>query len=350
MDQFDDWLEEHRSDNDPWPKFDEFLRSAMYQSCRAKHTKPYRLAGDELLPLREPDPFTEVKPVSTRRGVLGYVVTTGRSYYSGDATHGELVSRLAEDSLGDSRGLDDSGSPDEGCGPSESVVWCFAIREGTRRLGVVAVRHLGIPPEQNKPLLSAVERLVNRLWCAVSEVCHSRAAAEDDPVSGLLTRAAFLREAEQSLADSYRQCEPAALVVIALENLRELNDSGRWETADELLREVSATLHRKVRMDDRLGRFDGSRLLLLLRRVDSELAILIVAQVMSRLTALCTDLERWKASVGVRCGVVGTGTEQPDLRSLISRALAEARRARVEGIPIASDLVESGDVVIQNVE
>jgi diguanylate cyclase (GGDEF)-like protein len=129
-----------------------------------------------------------------------------------------------------------------------------------------------------------------------------------------------------------------AVVVIALERLRQLNDSGRWEVADELVHEASAALRRKVRLDDRLGRFDGSRFILLLRRVDSELASLIVAQIVSRLTATCGDESRWAASIGVRCGLVGSGTENPDIRTLVSRALVQCHRARKEDTQIASDL------------
>ena len=91
-------------------------------------------------------------------------------------------------------------------------------------------------------------------------------------------------------------------------------------------------------MDDHLGRFDGSRFVLLIRRVDTELASLIVGQIMSRLEILCNDIERWRVCVAVRCGVVGSGTENPDLRTLISRALVQCRRARLEDARIASDL------------
>jgi diguanylate cyclase (GGDEF)-like protein len=156
----------------------------------------------------------------------------------------------------------------------------------------------------------------------------------------LLNRQAFLGFAEQSLKASYAQGEPVAIAVISLQGLRELNDAGRWEVADELVHEVGDTLRRKVRMDDRLGRFDGSRFIWLLRRVDSELALLIVKQVMNNLATFCRDPSRWQAAVEVRCGLVGSGTETPDLRTLVSRALIQSQRARVEELAIASDLQE----------
>ena len=122
--------------------------------------------------------------------------------------------------------------------------------------------------------------------------------------------------------------------------------------ADDLVREVADALRRKIRTDDRLGRFDGSRLILLLRRVDSELASLIVSQIMSRLTALCADESRCGTAVTVRCGVAGSGTEEVGLRALISRALAQNRRARLENSSIASDLSQhdrenDDEVVVQ---
>jgi GGDEF domain-containing protein len=258
-------------------------------------------------------------------------------------------------------------------GPTSPIVWCFPVRQGTRRRGVVTVGHLGIAPQTNQPLLRAVERMVAQFWAMLSETIHSRSAVQNDPVSGLPTRPAFLRLAEQSLAESYQQCEPVAVVVLALEGLRELSDAGRWDAADELVHEVSRVLTRKVRIDDRLGRFDGSRFLILLRRVDSELASLIVSQLISRVAALCGDRvgplasqpaggepacwgqgslpgpSHRHASIRVRCGLAGSGTENPDLRTLVLRALDQCRRARLENTPLATDLgaapVASGTTV-----
>jgi diguanylate cyclase (GGDEF)-like protein len=321
MDQFDDWLEGHRDDVDPWPDFDELLRTVFYQCCRATHVRPYRLRseGEELSPVSEPDLFDDVKRLPARKGIVGHVLTTGRPFIQGKAAQGELIDRLAAD------------SPD-------SIVWCFAIKRGTTRLGAVVVGHLDLAPDQHTELLRAVERLVNQFWCTLHECCLSRAAVLDDPVSGLNTRAAFLRAAETSLRRSYDQGEPVAVGVIGVEGLRGLNDAGRWDVADELVREISAELRRKVRVDDCLGRFDGSRFVLLLRRVDSELASLIVSQLITRLARICGDERRWCARLEVRCGVVGSGMEKPDLRTLVSRAVSECHRARTEVVLVSSDL------------
>ena len=183
--QFDDWLVEHRDDADPWPAFGEFIRGVLFQCCRATHVKPYRLLseGEELAPLREPDPLAEVKRVSARQGILGHVVTTGRSYADGDRTQGELIGQLAKACF-------------------EPIVWCFAITQGTQRLGAVTAGQLDIVPADNLALLRAVEQIVAQCWCLLAETVHSRTVGQDDPGSGLYNRTAFLQTAQQSLRES----------------------------------------------------------------------------------------------------------------------------------------------------
>ncbi len=318
MDQFDDWLEEHRNDLDPWPRFDEFIRGILYQICRATHVKPFRLLseGDELTPLRESDPLVDVPRICATRGLVGEVLSTGRAFIA-DVTH----PRVPVDQLKDTA--------------EESMAWCFSITQGPRRIGVVTVGQLDIHPGRNEKLLKAVQQFISICWGILCEVCRSRSAGLHDPVSTLLTRESFLNIAENTLEETYRQGEPAAIAVIALEQLRQLNDSGRWEVADELVRETCQLMKQRVRADDQLGRFDGSRLVLLLRRVDNNLTSLILEQLMIKLNELTNDRSRWRAAIYARCGAVGTGNEKPSLRSMISDAVKQCQSAREQGLVLS---------------
>jgi diguanylate cyclase (GGDEF)-like protein len=323
IDQFDVWMEHHRDETDPWPKFDEFIRFVAHRCCQAVHVQAYRHCSDngDLISLREPGPheWETPKRISGRGGIVGHVVTTGCAYLRRDPQQGPLVDALA---------AEDADAP----------AWCFAISCGNRRLGAVVVGKVGTAADESPALFRAVEQLVNQFWNTLVEAIASRTALLDDPVSGLHARDAFLRAAGRSLQNSYRQGEPVAVAVIALERLRELNDAGRWELADQLVREVGDRLRFKLRTDDELGRFDGSRFVLLLRRVDSHLATLIIAQVLVQIEELCGDTQRWGTPIGVRCGLAGSGTAQPDLPSLLGRALRQCHRARTEGVSTASDL------------
>lgn len=318
---FDDWLDEHRDDIDPWPAFDEFVRNVLHRCCGAMHVRPFRLVSnsDELVPLREMDPLRKSDRLDARRGIVGHVVTTGHSYLAGDGAQGELIERLAAES-------------------DQPPAWCFAITQGVRRKGVVTVGLLQVSQERIRPLLHMVECMVGQFWNMLDETRMSRSAVQDDPVTGFLTRAAFLRIAEQSLRRSYDLGEPVAIAVVAIEGLRELNDSGRWDCSDELVRSISQALRCKLRVDDCLGRFDESRVILLLRRVDSELASMIMNQLVTKLRTICREDKGSGGSTVVRCGLTGSGTGRPDLRTLMSSALRQYRHARVEESVIANDL------------
>lgn len=321
IDRFNEWHALHRDETDPWPAFDEFLRGTLYDLCRATHTRPFRLSceGHELEPLSGGDIGTPARRLPARKGLLGHVVTTGRAYLAGDGLQGELVEQLAAES-------------------DHPPIWCFAIREEGQRLGLVTVGVLEQPPVEQREWLRAVERLTNQFWTIVAASLRHRRALRDDAATGLLQRESFMSAGSQALSQSYTHGEPVALVVVAIEGLRALDDGGRWELADEVVCEMAREMRRKVRAEDCLGRFDGTRFVILLRRVDSELAALIVEQLTSRLGRICGDDQRWRAPLGVRCGVSGSGTDQPDLRTLLTRALALCHRGRAEKKTICSDL------------
>lgn len=322
VEQFHEWLEQHRDQADPWPDFGEFIRGVLFQCCQATHVKPYRLLAErqELELLRGVDPLRGVTRVSARKGIIGHVLTTGRSYLAG-VTDGDLVGALAQET-------------------EAPAPWCFAVRCGTRRLGAVSVGYLNLDPQRHRTLLRGVEQIIALFWGHLAEVARSRLAGDDDPVSRLSNRQAFFRAAERSLREAGSRGEPVALAVISIRGLRRLNDAGKWDAADDLIRDLGAVLRRKVRLEDHIGRFDGARFVWLLRRVDSELARLIVSQVMDRLESVVAD-PRWSMPdfpLGIHCGLSGAGLQPTALRSLVAKALVQSQRARTNGLRVATDL------------
>ena len=328
LSRFDDWLEAHRYSPDPWPEFGELVRTVLHDLCGATHVYPYRVLSEDesLLPLRAYGPGDTPDFVSARRGIVGHVATSGKSYVAEDRTHGKLVDRLAE-------------------GSGEEIAWCFAIRQGPRRIGLVKVGELAAGVMADRNLLSATEGLICLFWTTLSEVCRSQVAQTRDPASGLLTREPFLIEADRALAGAYAQNEPVALAVFALEGTRELCDRGDWELADKLIGDAAAFLEERIRADDCLGRFDDSRFVLLLRRVDSALGRLIAEQLLARLTKLCGDRERWGGQLAVRCGLAGSGTDKIILSQLIARAVIRCNEARAIGVQLSSDLEPEAELV-----
>ena len=319
--RFDNWITTNQHQVDPWPDFGELLRSTLVTACGAKHIRAYRLLttdDSQLYPLRRTDPDEKDFP-SARGGILGHVVTTGKSYYAGDPAQGALIDELANDS-------------------NLNITWCFAIKQNHRTIGVIQVGEMSDTSIMDRSKLPLIEGIITMCWTALTESCRSRLAGFTDPVSGVLTHTAFVQAGKQSLQSSYDHGEPVALINISVEGLRTLADNGQWDLANQVLYEVSSVLKERLRQDDEIGVFDGSRFLLLMRRVDSELAILITKQLIAKLNTICDDRDRWGNTLSVRCGLAGSGVSQPTLRTLISRASQNCMKARKQQVPIVSDL------------
>jgi len=321
IEQFENWVSKVRSGTNPWSEFGELVRGALHQCCGATLVTPYRVTsnGKELRAMRDADSLVQTDRVNTRKGIVGHVFTTGRTYVAGDASNGEMIETLSRDA------------------EHSRIAWCFVTRHGSRRIGLVTAGHFA---EASRALLPLAERLISLFWQMTCDVDRTRTLEQCDPVCGLLSRPAFLESSESALAETYRQNAPAAVAVLSLEGLRAMNDSGRWEVADDLLREVSRFLQAKVRGEDRLGRFDGSRFVILLRCVDSELATLIVRQIIAQLSTVCGDMGRWGAPIKIRCGLAGSGAATPSLRDLVSNALMQMQRARDQNRLISSDILD----------
>lgn len=318
--EFDDWLERHRFSSDVWPEFDEFVRQVLYTHCGATHTRPYRILseGDRLLPLRALEATERFELPSARTGVLGHVATTGRSFCVTEVSQGELVRQLA------------ANSPDP-------PAWCFAVRQGARSIGVISVGQLD-DRGPSRAHRRTFELLVSQFWTALGEVCRGRSAITTDVVSGFMTREAFLDEARRAAEASYSRGEPLAVMVIAIEGLRGLLDGGKWDAANDVIHAASDSLRHRVRPDDLLGRFDDARFLVLLRRVDSELAVLIAGQLRERLGQLPVLTQDSPAEVAIRAGVAGSGIGSVPVDQLVFHAVRLCHQARLEQTPILSDL------------
>lgn len=330
--RFDDWLDAHRGDADVWPAFDEFVRHVLFACCGASHARPYRILseGAGLVPLRTMESAGVPSPgelESARRGIVGHVAMTGRTFLADDASQGTLIQKLADQPAG--------------AGRYEGPAWCFAIRAGARTIGVVSIGQFGaMRPTQAG--LRAIEALIGQFWTTLSEVCRSRSAVTRDPVSGFMTREAFLDEGRRMAESAYAVGEPVAVAVIQIEGLRALLDGGQWSLADEVLHEVSAALRHRLRPDDLIGRFDDARVVLLLRRVDSELASLIADQFVERLTGLHVLRRVMKGDMELRCGVSGSGALRVPIERLTSEALRLCRLARERRVRTVTDVFEAG--------
>jgi len=321
--RFDGWLDDRRGRGDVWDEFDEYVRSALARLCHATHVRPYRAINHAtgLEPLRVPDVWDDVPAVSSTEGIPAQVMH-GKSRYMKSSSVSSGDSEVDADSR------------------TNGATWCFPVLRNGVCLGVIEVATTDVPDTEREKVLTCIERMIGLFWNAVYDSSAGAHLSLTDPVSGLLTREAFIQSAQHVLKQAHGDKEPVAMVIIAVEGLRQLSDSGHWESVDETIRSVSDIVRKKIRTDDCLGRFDESRIVMLLRRVDSELATLVATQLATRLEEEVGDSKRRGGAIEVRCSVVASGFQPIDIRTLLFRALSTGRHARIDGVSVVSSAVE----------
>jgi len=324
MGRYDDWLENVSCSKDPWADFGEYLRGVLFDTVGATHVQPFRVVcdGAQLEPLHRTDAMDVTTRTVCEDGVMGRVLATGASYVRGVS--------------------DEADQRQEWVGGGKKVpAWCFAVVCKANKFGVVSVGKTDLCLAAHPEATLVVERLIGQVWSSFIVKLDERSARVTDATSMLATRDAFMRDAHIALRESYAQEEPVAIAVLATQGLRRLTDAGRWEVADDVLHTIGTVIRRKVRLDDCVGRIDESRVVWLLRRVDVDLAGLVVGQLVSHVNDAISSCQAVAGTVRVDCGVATTDSSDLPLRAFLVRALEAARRARVEQKSIV--LLESCD-------
>ena len=150
-------------------------------------------------------------------------------------------------------------------GPAESRVdriageWS-AIRAELRTKGVllgamtVATR---LPRTFESSDLEFVAAVADQIAVALDRARQHTKEARTDYLTGLANRPEFERAIDRAVASADRHKRRLALMMIDLDNLKEINDSHGHHIGDEAIRVLAAELQRAVRATDTCGRLGG---------------------------------------------------------------------------------------------
>lgn len=137
--------------------------------------------------------------------------------------------------------------------------------------------------------------------------------ANSDPVTGLYNHRAFFEKSERRLAEG-----PAYLMVLDLDDFKQINDTYGHLAGDEVLKQVGRLLHEATRRVDVLGRVGGDEFAVLCPGVSSdEIAVRIAERIIRKVN------ESAGATIGCSIHIsIGVACKQPDdtVRDLYQRA------------------------------
>ncbi|WP_229399701.1 putative bifunctional diguanylate cyclase/phosphodiesterase [Micromonospora okii] len=166
--------------------------------------------------------------------------------------------------------------------------------------------------------------------------------AVHDPLTGLLNRAALLGRGDQALRQRPHD-HPVALLLLDLDQFKEVNDTLGHAAGDELLRLAANRLGPLTRCGDLLGRLGGDEFALLLtsvpvlggRTAPMAYALRQAREIAERLAAP-TEVAGVRMSVEVSVGVVVADAGTADLTELLRRADIAMYQAKEGGGNVAA--------------
>jgi diguanylate cyclase (GGDEF)-like protein len=104
-----------------------------------------------------------------------------------------------------------------------------------------------------------------RLQCETDRLTKELAdRATIDELTGCLTRRAFDEQSEAEAARSIRYGRPLAYIMMDVDNLKRINDTGGHSAGDRALASVGQTLRQMSRAGDIVGRFGGDEFAILM--------------------------------------------------------------------------------------
>ena len=145
-------------------------------------------------------------------------------------------------------------------------------------------------------------------------------AVRHDPLTGVLSRSAFLDRLDDALARSARQHRPVGVLFVDLDDFKSVNDTWGHHTGDLVLTEVGSRLSTSMRNEDCVARFGGDEFTALVEGLVSEEEVLVVAERVKR--ALRAPLVAGDHPLGVSAsiGVAVSGTGEASPFDLLTRA------------------------------
>ncbi|HEY2662390.1 MAG TPA: GGDEF domain-containing protein [Caulobacteraceae bacterium] len=153
-------------------------------------------------------------------------------------------------------------------------------------------------------LIGEIEELRQEVGRLKSRLNEAEDLADQDALTPLLNRRAFLRELKRILAFAQRHGAPASLIYFGLDGFKGVNDRFGHAAGDAALKAVAERLSAQVRGGDIIGRIGGDEFGVILVQADMSAALakaaLLAASVENEPVPCGEWLTPLKISYGVR--------------------------------------------------
>jgi diguanylate cyclase (GGDEF)-like protein len=130
----------------------------------------------------------------------------------------------------------------------------------------------GIPDAELRKMLTEVaaerDRLREELGKARSRIAALERLADEDALTPVANRRAFVRQLTRMIAFTHRYGVPASVVYFDVNNMKQINDSHGHPAGDAALRHIATVLRENIRGSDIVGRLGGDEFGVILAQTD----------------------------------------------------------------------------------
>lgn len=156
-----------------------------------------------------------------------------------------------------------------------------------------------------------------------------RRAASFDVLTGVLNRAELFRQLAKAISHASRSVYRGAVMVIDIDDFKQINDTFGHKAGDVVLQDVAARLSAVARAGDSLGRLGGDEFVLVLEGLRTRDDAAAAARKASETTTYELEFDGHRVPVSTSIGVAvfpDQGDEPEVLLELADRAMYAAKR------------------------
>ncbi|MCX8253521.1 Diguanylate phosphodiesterase [Beijerinckiaceae bacterium RH AL1] len=158
-----------------------------------------------------------------------------------------------------------------------------------------------------------------------------RVQASTDGLTQLLTRRAFVEEAERAIALATRHRYDLSCIVFDIDHFKVVNDEKGHATGDAVLREIARTARETLRRSDLIGRLGGEEFAILLPHTGPADALNVAEKLRAAIAARTVRLGDDAVRVTASFGVAQLAPARPDVDGLLDHADQAMYQAKNRG-------------------
>jgi diguanylate cyclase (GGDEF)-like protein len=173
------------------------------------------------------------------------------------------------------------------------------------------------------------DRLQDELAKAHGRIAALEHLADEDPLTAVANRRAFVRQLTRMIAITRRHGVPASIIYFDVNNLKQINDMHGHPAGDAALRHIAGLLHDNIRSSDVVGRLGGDEFGVVLAYIDEKQAHKKAAALAEAIAGMPLRWGDLAIPVTAAYGVYAfSGTEDPQHAiEAADRAMYQQKRA-----------------------